>query len=122
MSNYFRRLAISTLVAAIVLPVPVYAGLSDFLKGLGKNIQAPSLSQDKISQGLKEALRIGAKNAVGTVSKTNGYLGNPVIRIPLPQSLRKAEKIARLAGYGDPIDAFFRIPKTIGGLHPSITE
>ena len=106
MNTPLRRFVISILVAAIVLPVPVYAGLSDFFKDLGKNIQPASLSEDRIAQGLKEALRIGAEKSVNIVSKTNGYFGNPDIRIPLPQSLSKVEKFARMAGYGDPIDSF----------------
>lgn len=106
MNARLTKLAVSLLVAAVILPVPVHAGLTDLLKDLGKSIHAPSLSGDRIAQGLREALRIGAENAVNRVSKTNGYLGNPDIRIPLPQSVRKVEKYARMLGYGEPIDGF----------------
>lgn len=101
----------SVLVMLIVLlclafPLPSNAGLADFLKGLGKSLEPGALSEDKIIRGLKEALEVGTKNAVSLVSRTNGYYGNPEIRIPLPESLRKVERVVRGAGYGNTLDAF----------------
>ena len=65
-----------------------------------------SISSDELIQGLKEALEIGTQNAVATVSKTNGYYGNPDIKIPLPEEIENAGKYLRLAGYGSKIDEF----------------
>jgi hypothetical protein len=100
--------AFLVLVALLVLarPCPSGAGIGDFLKGLGRALEPGALSEDKIVRGLKEALEVGAKNAVARVSRTDGYLGNPDIRIPLPETLRKVEGIVRGAGYGDRVDAF----------------
>jgi hypothetical protein len=64
------------------------------------------LSDSKIVDGLKEALQIGTGNAVQTVSKRGGYYNNPKIRIPLPGSVQKVEKLVRVAGYGSHVDAF----------------
>lgn len=85
-----------------------HAGWNDFLKGIEKTLEGGSagLSQDKIGKGLKEALKIGTENAVETVSVLDGYYGNPDIRIPLPDSVLKAEKVLRTFGYGPQVDAF----------------
>ena len=62
--------------------------------------------EDETSRGLKEALHIGTDNAVESVSKKDGYYKNPVIRILLPEQVRKAEKVLRLAGFGSKVDEF----------------
>jgi hypothetical protein len=100
------RLILCFALITLVLSAPSEAGIGDFLKGLGMSVQPESLSEGKIAQGLKEALRIGARNAVDRVSRTDGYFGNPDIRIPLPNSLNKIERIVRGAGYGNHLDAF----------------
>ncbi len=85
-----------------------FAGFGDFLKGLEKVMGdgGGKLSEEKIVQGLKEALEVGVKNAVGKVSQSDGYYGNPMIRIFLPESVRKAEKLLRTVGYGSQVEAF----------------
>ena len=64
------------------------------------------LSEDEIVQGLKEALQVGSSNAVGIVSKADGYYSNPKIKIPLPGEVQKVEKLLKAAGYGRQIDEF----------------
>ena len=85
-----------------------HAGWGDILKSIQKTLEGGGggLSQDKISKGLKEALRLGAVNAVEKVSIFNGYYANPEIRIPLPESILKVEKILRSIGFGYKVDAF----------------
>jgi len=69
---------------------PAHAGPLDDL--LRKMQQPPSetaggrhLQDQKTTvSGLKEALSIGAENAVRSVSKVDGYFGNELIRIFLP--------------------------------------
>lgn len=65
-----------------------------------------SISNSDISLGLKEALRIGVKNAVLDLGQENGYLDNPQVKIPLPKSLQKIEKTLRFAGQGRKVDEF----------------
>ena len=100
--------ALALLVALLFFaqPAPLSAGWNDLIKDLGRVLEPGALSYDKIVRGLKEALEVGTKNAVDRVSRTDGYFGNPDIRIPLPDSLRKVERIVRGAGYGAPLDAF----------------
>jgi hypothetical protein len=64
------------------------------------------LTDSKIGSGLKEALRVGASNAVKVTGRPNGYFGNEAIKILMPKSLRPIEKALRSMGYGSQIDAF----------------
>jgi len=82
------------------------AQFGDLLKGIQKTLGGSSPSEDEIVRGLKEALQVGTGNAVGVVSREDGYYKNPKIRIPLPGSIQKAEKVLRAAGYGKEIDNF----------------
>jgi hypothetical protein len=83
------------------------AQFGDFLKKFQKSTGVGgSLSTETITDGLKEALEIGTKNAVNVVSQLNGYYKNPKIRIPLPESVQKVEKALRTVGHGPQVDAF----------------
>ena len=106
-----RSIGIVIVIILCLVFTPIsYAGWGDFLKDIQKTLGTKStsggLSQDKIGNGLKEALKIGAENAVKKVSALDGYYGNPEIRIPLPDSVLKVEKVIRTFGYGSQIDAF----------------
>jgi hypothetical protein len=60
--------------------------------------EAEALSQKDASEGLKQALTQGAKAAVDRLSVTDGFLGNPKVRIPLPGALQKVEGVMRTLG------------------------
>lgn len=45
---------------------------------------APSLSNDEVIKGLKEALTVGTNNSAGMAAKADGYLKNPKVFIPWP--------------------------------------
>ena len=99
------------LVPVVFLISGVYpgfsAGLSDIIKGAQNALGGSgSLTNDEIIAGLKEALQVGTEKAVALVSQTDGYFGNPDIKIPLPESVQKVEKLLRTAGYGQKVDAF----------------
>ena len=61
---------------------------------------------DEISQGLKEALKVGVNNAVDLVSQLDGFYETPDIKILFPQKLKKAEQLLRTAGFDELIDNF----------------
>jgi len=65
-----------------------------------------NISNADISLGLKEALKVGVKNAVFDLGRENGYLGNAQVKIPLPKNLQKVEKTLRFAGQGKKVDEF----------------
>lgn len=56
-------------------------------------------NQDAVS-GLKAALEKGSGVAVAALGRTDGFFGNPQVKIPLPESIRSAEKIMRSVGMG----------------------
>ena len=56
------------------------------------------LSGKEASAGLKGALSRGADMAVSQLGKPNGFMGDARVRIPLPKSLRAAEKMMRTLG------------------------
>lgn len=62
------------------------------------------LSNAEASQGLKAALERGALSAVQLLGQQDGFLGNPKVRIPLPQSLQDASKFLRALGRGHQVD------------------
>lgn len=62
------------------------------------------LSNADASKGLKEALSQGASQAIASLGKNDGFLGNPSVKIPLPGKLAKADKMLRMAGMGDEAD------------------
>ncbi|MCX7163914.1 MAG: DUF4197 domain-containing protein [Rhodocyclales bacterium] len=54
--------------------------------------------------GLKEALTQGAGKAVGLLGRQDGFLGNPAVRIALPENLQKVEGAMRKLGMGRQAD------------------
>jgi hypothetical protein len=81
----FRPLA--ALLLAVSFHLAQAAGLAEV-----SNVEAAS--------GLKEALARGADFAVSGLGRENGFLDNAKARIPLPESLRTAEKAMRAVGMG----------------------
>jgi hypothetical protein len=63
-----------------------------------------SLSQGEIGSGLKDALRVASQRVVGRVGKTDGFNGDPAIRIPLPGPLEKIEGPLKTVGAGGMLD------------------
>ena len=57
-----------------------------------------SLSTGDTVSGLKEALTRGADMAIAQLGKTDGFLGDKRVRIPLPESARTVEKAMRTLG------------------------
>ena len=49
---------------------------------------------------LKEALQKGSQAAVSTLGRADGFLGNPQVKIPLPESLERGERLLRRVGMG----------------------
>src|SRR5687768_12163573 len=60
--------------------------------------ETESLSQKDTVEGLKQALTQSAKAAIDRLGVTDGFLGNPKVRIPLPGALQKVEGVMRTLG------------------------
>jgi len=67
-------------------------------------LSVSDLSNAEASGGLKEALVQAAGKAVGQLSATDGFFGNKEVKIPLPETLQKAEKAMRMFGMGKQAD------------------
>jgi hypothetical protein len=63
-------------------------------------------AQSDVASGLKQALSVGATNAVKLTGVENGYFGNQAIKILMPEKLQPLEKGVRLMGGGPQIDEF----------------
>ena len=63
-----------------------------------------NLSNADASNGLKTALEKGVLATVALLGKTDGFLGNPKVRIPLPGYLEDAAKLLKNFGQGKRID------------------
>lgn len=62
------------------------------------------LSNTEVSGGLKEALIQGAGKAVSQLGAKDGFFGNSEVKIPLPDTMQKAEKAMRMFGMGKQAD------------------
>jgi hypothetical protein len=106
-----KRYALLFLGALLLIAAPASADLRDQFRELQKEYldkdKASNVLDNKtIAAGLKEALSVGTRNSVSMVSKVDGYFKNPQIRIPLPENVRKIEKVLRSAGMGREVDQF----------------
>jgi hypothetical protein len=95
MFHFSRRIALALVIGASFV-APVHADWLDILKGKPATSNAvgsaTALSTDEITKGLKEALAKGTERAVANLGKTNGFLQNVDVKIPMPDSLRTIEK------------------------------
>ena len=98
-----RALALAAII--VVSTAPDSTQLEQVFKklGLGKRNE---LSEEKITSGLKEALRVGTDNAVRSTGRPDGYFGNEAIKVLMPEKLRTLEKGLRAMGYGPDVDEF----------------
>jgi hypothetical protein len=84
-----KELSIAGLSLALLLgwTMPARAGLD-------------SVTNQEAGSGLKSALEQGSGAAVDLLGKTDGFLGNKAVKIPLPGTLKKYEKLMRTVGMG----------------------
>ena len=80
--------------------------LKEATKSLVPGNDSAELDTDTVISGLKEALRVGSERAVDGISQTNGFLGNPEIRIPLPPQVEKVGSLMRQFGMSELADDF----------------
>jgi hypothetical protein len=74
-------------VVGLVLAAPAWA-------------QLENISNREAINALKSALDRGARAAVAQLGRENGFLGDARVKIPLPESLRRAERNMRRFGMG----------------------
>ena len=110
-----KKIASFLLLAS--LPLMAIAGWQDFLNKQVESIQKGDsgnltqaagsvLSNDEIIGGLKQALEKGVDYAVDGLGKTDGFLGNPKVKIPMPEKLSQLERLLRKLGQDQYADEF----------------
>ena len=88
------------LLLAGIGPAPAQGWLDDARKLFESTTGGGSgaLGEDRIADGLKEALRVATGRAVEEVGHPGGYLDDPRVHIPLPRSLRTVQDTLRQVG------------------------
>lgn len=86
--------------AAAPAPTPTAAPVAAPSNTSAATSALASFSNKDQVGSLKQALTQGAQTAVANLAKENGYLGNDKVRIPLPESLQKADSLMRQFGMG----------------------
>jgi hypothetical protein len=74
------------------------------LGSLSSSLRAADLSQADAALGLRAALERGASAAVALLGRTDGFLGNPKVRIPLPGFLADAAELLKAVGQQRRVD------------------
>jgi hypothetical protein len=62
------------------------------------------LNEGDASLGVKTALERGAREAVALLGRTDGFLKNPKVMIPLPGALKDAAQLLKFAGQQQKVD------------------
>lgn len=104
-------------ILALLAAIPAQAGWLEELRklldvpatpgGAGLGAQAAAvLSDEDVVNGLKEALHKGTRQAVASLGRDGGFLNNLDVRIPLPEELKKVDKLLRTLGQDKYADEF----------------
>jgi RNA binding exosome subunit len=101
-----KKIVYAVLLCFFFCTAAAHAGLLDtVIKGLGGSATGEPDNATVVS-GLKEALSIGTKNAVKDVSQVNGYFGNKVIKILMPEKIQTVANVLSKVGYQKEVDDF----------------
>jgi hypothetical protein len=94
------------LFLSLLLPSLCQAGFFDDLtrEVLPSVKQQTSLDNGTIVKGLKEALATGTERAVSEVSRPDGYFGDQLIKILLPEKLQQTADLLGTLGYRKEVD------------------
>lgn len=101
-----RKMFFQAILIMISATTALAISIDDVTKGLGSLTKAGSADDATTVSGLKEALSIGTENAVKNVSQPDGYLGNKMIKILMPEKIQKVADVLKMAGYQQQVDDF----------------
>jgi Protein of unknown function (DUF4197) len=85
----------------LILPLLILFGCAG--KVPQKTGYAP-LTEEEVTQALKDALSRGIARSAASVARTDGYFANPQLKIGLPEDANKLENTLRKLGFGVEID------------------
>src|SRR5262245_20597608 len=101
--------SLAAILIVSLFSVASSARAADLLDQLGLKRATGSvagLSNDQMISGLKEALAKGVQHAVTNLGKSDGFLKDAQVKIPLPSSLKKVERTLRTLGQDQLADEF----------------
>jgi len=101
-----RKLSFVIILCFVFSTAGCNAGFLDTIKDRTGLSTKETLDENTIISGLKEALSIGTKNAVKSVSRFDGYFGNEIIKILMPEKIRKVADVLGKVGYQQQVDDF----------------
>ncbi len=99
--NRSRLLACGLLALPLIGCAALQGNLGDVLN---TGSSGGALDEPTVVAGIKEALRVGTENTAVSTSKLDGFLGNQLIRIAIPDQLASAASALRTVGLGSQVD------------------
>jgi Protein of unknown function (DUF4197) len=102
------QVVITAVLLSLFLSLTAQAGWLDELTSAVETLTAPGTGLDDatIAKGLKEALATGTTRAVTSVSRPDGYFGNQMIKILLPEKVRSTAELLSRFGFRQEVDDF----------------
>ena len=82
-----------------ILPL-IAAAVMVCLIPVSASAQLDKISNQDASSGLRAMLEKGAGAAVDLLARPDGFFGNPKVKIPLPESISKVDKLMHNLGMG----------------------
>ncbi len=102
------QIKISTFISIFFIST-IYGYATEQIKWIKETIgYEEEISTEQVINGLKEALEKGVSTGIKQVSKPDGYLTNPQIKIPFPPNIQKVEKTLRNIGLSNEINQFVK--------------
>ncbi|MFC3196021.1 DUF4197 domain-containing protein [Parapedobacter deserti] len=112
--TFFKKCIVAVIaVGFLACPTAAAQGIFDRLKkavnegrgdkeadGSRRNVDLSGLSTTEVSGALKEALSIGVREGIQKLGAEDGYFRNELVKILLPEELRKVDATLRRVGLG----------------------
>jgi len=78
--------------------------LKDIINSVTKKSVSTDASSGDISDGLKQALQVGAERGLQKLSSVDGYFADAAVKILMPDEAKKVEQKLRGLGFGGQVD------------------
>jgi RNA binding exosome subunit len=86
-----------------------FIGCSELQQVVNQLPQGSTIGNEEIANGLKQALNMGIDKQVSKLTQTNGFFGNELVKIMLPEELQKVDKTLRDIGLSSLADEGLKI-------------
>lgn len=104
MTDFARRLVVFVVALATLMLLGCASLQNADLGTILGGGSTGALDEATVLAGLKDALKVGSDNAVTSTATVDGFLGNALIRIALPEQLDTAASTLRSVGLGSSVD------------------